>query len=116
VFTGVSFRDQKGSIVQITKQRLIREEPIGLPSTSHVCGMETVTSSGWIPVGGPIKGFYVVKNGEDDLKDYISDFGVYVEDPCQAVDNMMKINSDPQKKTVKDLKYHAGTDSLFWLT
>jgi len=44
-------------------------------------------SSGWMPVGGPIKGSYIVKNGEDSYYDFISDFGVYVEDPCQAVDN-----------------------------
>jgi hypothetical protein len=35
-----------------------------------------------MPVGGPIKGFYIVKNREDEVYDYISDFGVYVEDPC----------------------------------
>ena len=52
-------------------------------------------SSGWMPVGGPIKGFYIVKNGEDAAYDYISDFGVYVEDPCQAVDDQMNIKSDP---------------------
>jgi len=40
-----------------------------------------------MPVGGPIKGFYIVKNGEDMDYDYISDFGVDVKDPCQAVDN-----------------------------
>jgi len=47
-------------------------------NTSLVCGTETGTSSGWMPVGGPIKGFYIVKNGSDTLYDYISDFGVYV--------------------------------------
>ena len=69
VFAGVSFRDQKGLAVQITKQRYI--VTIGKPtllestSTSLVCGRETDTSSGWMPIGGPIKGFYVVKNGTD---------------------------------------------------
>ena len=45
---------------------------------SLVCGTETDTSSGWMPIGGPIKGFYIVKNAEDGYYDYISDFGVYV--------------------------------------
>ena len=66
-------------------------------------------------VGGPIKGSYVVKNGEDEMYDYISDFGLYVQDPCQAFDNKLNINMDPTNKTVKDLKYHDGTDSQFWL-
>jgi len=52
-------------------------------------------ASGWIFIGGPIKGSYVVKNGLDAVYDYISDFGVIVEDPCQAVDNTLNINMDP---------------------
>ena len=67
-------------------------------------------------LGGPIKGSYVIKNGEDDKYDYISDFGMYVEDPCQAIDNKMKIDLNPTRTTVKDLKYHEGTESSFWLT
>jgi len=81
-----------------------------------VCGTETETSSGWIPVSGPIKGSYVLKNGADDRYDYVSDFGFYVEDPCQVFDNKMNIYSSFYYKTVKDLKYHDGTDSQFWLT
>jgi len=38
-----------------------------------------------------------------------------IEDPCQAFDNKLNINLDPSNKTVKDLKYHLGTDSQFWL-
>ena len=38
-----------------------------------------------------------------------------VEDPCQAKDNNFNINLNPRNTTVKDLKYHEGTDSLFWL-
>jgi len=81
-----------------------------------VCGTETETSSGWVPVGGPIKGSYAVKNGEDNQYEYISDFGFYVEDPCQAFDNKLNINLNPTNRTTKDLKYHVGTDSQFWLT
>jgi hypothetical protein len=81
-----------------------------------VCGTETETSSGWIPVGGPIKGSYAVKNDQDYDYDYISDFGFYVEDPCQAFDNNLDINLNPTNRTVKDLKYHEGTDRQFWLT
>ena len=91
VFVGVSFIDQKSLTVQISKKSYKEnEDPINeLLSTSPslVCGKETDTFSGWMPVGGPIKGFYIVKNGEDKYYDYISDFGVYVEDPCQAVDD-----------------------------
>ena len=47
-----------------------------------MCGIETDEPSGWISMGGPIKGSYAVKNGQDELYDYISDFGVRVEDPC----------------------------------
>ena len=62
-----------------------------------------------------MKGSYVVKNGTDRLYDYISDFGFYVEDPCQAFDNKLTINLNPTNRTVKDLRYHEGTDSQFWL-
>jgi hypothetical protein len=72
VFTGVSFRDQKGLVVKISKQSYYAEwgnfqKNYILESTltSLVCGRETDTSFGWMPVGGPIKGFYVVKNGAD---------------------------------------------------
>ena len=41
---------------------------------------------------------------------------MYVEDPCQPVDNKLNINLSPTNTTVKDLKYHDGTDSQFWLT
>ena len=41
---------------------------------------------------------------------------MYVEDPCQPVDNKLNINLSPTNTTVKDLKYHNGTDSQFWLT
>lgn len=80
-----------------------------------MCGTETENSSAWISVGGPIKGSYALKNGEDKLYDYSSDFGVRVGDPCQAVDNKLNINLNPRNMTVKDLKYHEGTDSQFWL-
>jgi hypothetical protein len=62
-----------------------------------------------------MKGSYVVKNGADAKYDYISDFGFYVEDPCQAFDNKLNINLNPADRTVKDLRYHEGTDSNFWL-
>jgi len=72
VFAGVSFRDQKGLVVKISKQRYEMKN-IGSPytlestSTSLVYGTETDMSSGWMPVGGPIKGFYIVKNSTDIL-------------------------------------------------
>ena len=59
---------------------------------------------------------YAVKNGAEKNYDFISDFGFYVEDPCQAFDNKLNINLNPTSRTVKDLKYHDGPDSQFWLT
>ena len=87
--------------------------PIKILSTeeSDICGIETANSSEWIFVGGPSKGSYATKVKEDWAHDYISDFGMRVEDPCQAIDNTLKINLTPSKTTVKDLKYHNGTDS-----
>ena len=64
-------------------------------------------------MGGPIKGFYAIKNGEDARYDYISDLGVRVSDPCQAIDNELNIILNPTNTVVKDLKYHLGTDSQF---
>ena len=81
-----------------------------------MCGTTTNKFSEWISVGGPIKGSYAVINGEDEYHDYISDFGMRVEDPCQATDNKtLSINLTPSYTTKKDLKYHLGTDSYFWL-
>jgi len=71
------------------------------PSTSLVCGIETRNSSEWISLGGPIKGSFVVKlnliNPDDSfIPDVISDFGMYVDDPCQIVNNVTsQINVDP---------------------
>ena len=50
----------------------------------------------------------MVKDGEDVRQDYISDFGMRVEDPCQAFDNHLNINLNPNKRTVKDLRFHKG--------
>jgi hypothetical protein len=87
-----------------------------LTQDSSICGIQTYDASGWIEVGGPIKGSYAVRNHTDWLYDCITDFGIRVEDPCQAIDNDLKINLNPRNATVKDLKYHLGTDSRFWLT
>ena len=67
VLVGVSLRDQKGLIVQVSKKRYLVNKEITSESksTGPVCGRETNTASGWIPIEGPIKGFYIVKNGED---------------------------------------------------
>ena len=91
VFVGVSFRDQT-DITVTSNQKLYKKNwggDVTLESTSSltVCGTETDTSTGWISVGGPIKGSYVVKDGQNSIYDFISDFGFYVEDPCQAFDN-----------------------------
>ena len=85
-----------------------------------MCGRKGDSSSEWTSIGGPIKGSYAVKAPVDTSNDlggydYISDFGMRVEDPCQAVDNNLKIHLTPTSTTVKDLKYHDGTDSKFWL-
>ena len=84
--------------------------------SSDVCGKYGDSASGWISVVGPIKGSYAIDGGSfDPINQYISDFGVRVEDPCQTVDNKLNINLAPSKTTVKDLKYQNGTDSQFWL-
>jgi len=80
-----------------------------------VCGNSTGISSQWNFVGGPIKGSYIIKSNEDILYDYISHFGMRVGDPCQIIDDNVKINLNPRNTTTKDLKYHDGTDSHFWL-
>ena len=116
IFVGVSFKDNNGIIVKTNEETYIlnvKDEKPALSST--VCGTETEASSGWMSVGGPIKGSYVVKDGTDDIYDYISDFGMQVQDPCKAFDNKLNINLNPTNRTFKDLKYHDGTDSQFWL-
>ena len=67
------------------------------PSTSLVCGIETDTPSKWISLGGPIKGSFVAKLLHENLNvDTISDFGMYVDDPCQIVNNVnSQINVGP---------------------
>jgi len=64
VLAGVSFRDQKGLKVKSSKQSYF-EYKLLPTSTSLVCGSKTNTSSGWMHVGGPIKGSYIIKNGID---------------------------------------------------
>ena len=62
---------------------------------SKVCGIETVISSEWISIGGPIKGSYAIKNGQDSYQDYISDFGMIVADPCKIIDDKLNIKLTP---------------------
>ena len=53
-----------------------------------MCGLETEKSSGWFSIRGPIKGsFAFVNNTADAFYDYVTEFGMRVDDPCQAVDN-----------------------------
>jgi len=116
VFVGVSFIDNIGNKIKSEKQN-VQNYPrrSTLTKSLDVFGTETTSFSGWMPVVGPVKGSYLVKIGTDDSYDYISDFGLYVQDPCQAFDNKLTINLNPTNRTVKDLKYHDGTDSQFWL-
>ena len=124
IFSGVQFKDHKGQLVISMKEHFKSELINGIWSdyesrsnkTSNVCGIETNNYSRWNPVGGPIKGSYVNKKDQDSWQDYISDFGLRVEDPCQAVDNTTQnIGLNPTHTSVKDLKYHDGTDSQFWI-
>ena len=114
LFSGVSFIDHEYHKVKTKKELFYKDQSMS-NETSDVCGTQGDSSSEWIFVGGPIKGSYVVKDGEDLRNDFITDFGVYVEDPCQAADNKRSINLNPASTTVKDLKHHNGTESQFWL-
>ena len=115
VFAGVQLKDHNGQIVKSKKELFSWDGISKSTAPSEVCGIETDESSEWISLGGPIKGSYVLKNGKDRFYDYISDFGMRVEDPCQATDDKLNINFSPSNTTVKDLRYHEGTDSQFWL-
>jgi hypothetical protein len=116
IFVGVSFRDNNGLILKSKKERFdVDRRLLESPDALEVCGTETDLSSEWTPVVGPIKGSYVIKDGQDINYDYISDFGLYVDDPCQIFDNKMTINLNPRNTTTKDLKFHDGADSHFWL-
>ena len=78
VFAGVQLKDHNGQIVKSKKEILKWSGELKSTEPSEVCGIETDESSGWISLGGPIKGSYALKNGEDRFNDYISDFGMRV--------------------------------------
>ena len=82
---------------------------------SDVCGTKTSTESEWISVKGPVKGSYAIIYATDALYNYVSDFGMRVEDPCKAQDDDLYINLTPGNTTEKDLKYYQGTNSSFWI-
>jgi len=123
VFAGVKFKDHESRTLQAEREHFQRESTdVEFSSvsiaTSDSCGIETDTFSEWISVGGPIKGSFAITYKPvilDAIQDYISNFGVYVEDPCQAIDNNRKITLTPGYLTSRDLKYHEGTNSTFWL-
>ena len=69
----------------------------------------------WVTVGGPIKGSFAITYRSDLLNNFVSDIGVRVDDPCKAHDDNTHIQLSPAKTAVKDLKFHDGTDSEFWL-
>ena len=108
-------KDHEGHIVKSKKELYKWNNDLLSTETSDVFGIKTDNSTGWLSVGGPIKGSYATKLGEHIFYDYISDFGLRVGDPCQAVDNKLNIDLNPRHTTVKDMKYHEGTDSQFWL-
>jgi len=86
VFAGVSFRNSAGIRIMCKKEIYyvfgVGKTDLESESKSKVCGTKTNESTEWIPIVGPIKGSYVVKNGQDYEYDYISDFGLQVQDPC----------------------------------
>ena len=69
----------------------------------------------WVTVGGPVKGSFAITDSIDYFNYFVSDIGVRVDDPCKAHDDNIDIQLTPAKTAVKDLKFHDGTDSVFWL-
>jgi len=65
----------------------------------------------WISIGGPVKGSYMVREG----KDLVTDWGLRVDDPCKAVDNLERISMKISHTAYRDLRYHDGTNSTYWL-
>ena len=45
----------------------------------------------------------------------MSEWGVQVDDPCKAEDTRIAINITRGQQAERDLKYHSGTDSDYWL-
>ena len=98
-FLGVQFKDDVGQIIKSNREHVERwgsQNEIS-NEVSDVCGNKTDNSSEWISLGGPVKGSYAIKDGEneDEGNDYISDFGMRVEDPCKPFDNKQNINLNP---------------------
>ena len=66
VFVGVQFKDHEGGTVKSIKQHFYKDiwwddEFQTMPTEeSNICGIETDAQSGWIVLGGPIKGSYAV--------------------------------------------------------
>jgi hypothetical protein len=81
-----------------------------------VCGTKnTEEKSTWKNIGGPLKGSYAVISAKNDYNEFVSDFGMRVADPCKAHDDSKNIDLTPESTTIKDLKFHEGTDSKLWL-
>lgn len=85
------------------------------PYPSAVCGTDGQDASPWISLGGPVKGSYLIVDGKDAGSEYVSDFGLRVDDPCKAHDDAKNIIFTADKTIAKDLKFHEGTDSDYWL-
>ena len=81
----------------------------GIKKPSEDVGPQSYTT--WISIGGPVKGSYMVREG----KDSVTDWGLRVDDPCKAVDNLELISMKTGHTAYRDLRYHDGTNSTFWL-
>jgi hypothetical protein len=71
-----------------------------------VCGRETDEKSTWLTIGGPLKGAYAVIDFNHLFIEFVSDFGIRVDDPCKAHDDTENIYLNPEQTTFKDLKFH----------
>ena len=81
----------------------------GIKKPSEDVGPESYTT--WISIGGPVKGSIWASNGSTGFRT----LGLRVDDPCKAVDNLERISMKTSHTAYRDLRYHDGTNSTFWL-
>ena len=102
VFTGIQFKDHENQLISF---KCTTEEEVKYQS--DVCGTKNNEhESTWLTIGGPLKGNYAVINFTDTATEYVSDYGMRVDDPCKAHDDTKYIYLTSDQTTVKDLKFH----------
>ena len=113
LFVGFELKDNHGKPIS-SKKTYYKERVLFDTTNSNIVGTASSFKSPEISIGGPVKGSYAVIQYATHYYEYVREWGFRVEDPCKTPFNGTTFYVT--KTHERDLQYHTGTDSAYWLT